>query len=474
MTRQVDAIVIGAGQAGPTLAMRLAREGRSTVLIERRHLGGSCVNFGCTPTKAMVASARAAWMARRAAELGVQIDGTIQVDMAAVKAHRDALVEQSRSGLRDGLQSAGVTLIDGHARFVAPREVQVGDRTLAAAQIFINTGARAALPPIPGLADSGYWTPTGVMQADAIPEHLLVLGGGPVGVEYAQIFHRLGSRVTLIERHGRLLEDEDTDVSEAVQHILEDEGIEVEVGAEAQSVQRGAHGITVAIDRGGSRAELAGSQLLIGLGRRPNSDDLGLAEAGIATDARGHIQVDSRLRTNVDGVWALGDVNGHGAFTHTAYNDFEIVANNLFGDGRRSLDDRIAAHAVYLDPPLGRVGLSETQTRASGRAVLIAKLPMTAVARARERAETRGFMKVLVDQETSLILGGAILGIGGDEVVQTLLALMYARAPYPVLRDAVGIHPTVNELLPSLVAGLQPMEAPMERPNASAGRTAAS
>lgn len=466
MTQRCDAIVIGAGQAGPSLAMRLGQEGLDTVLVERRHLGGSCVNFGCTPTKAMVASARAAWMARRAHELGVRIDGEVRVDMRAVKRRRDAIVEQSRSGLQDALRSSQhVTLIEGHARFIGPQRIQVGDDTLEAERIFINTGARTAIPPIPGLADTDYWTPSRVMEVDSIPRELVILGGGPVGVEYAQMFQRFGSRVTLIERHARLLSREDADVSEAIQQILEEDGVRVLVDAEAIAIE-GADGriaITVALGEGRDE-RVSGERLLIGLGRRPNSDDLGLEQAGIETGDQGHIRVDERLRTTADGVWALGDVNGEGAFTHTAYNDFQIVADQLFGNGERTLADRIAVHAVYLDPPLGRVGLGETETRGRGRPPLMAKMPMSAVARARERDETRGFMKVLVDPDSDAILGATVLGIGGDEVVHTFLALMAAGAPSRVLRRAMGIHPTVSELIPSLLERLEPIAPPIERP----------
>lgn len=466
MSQRFDAIVIGAGQAGPSLAMRLGQEGLETLLVERRHLGGSCVNFGCTPTKAMVASARAAWMARRAHELGVQIDGEVRVDMRAVKARRDAIVERSRSGLADALRSSErVTLLEGHARFTGPHRIQIGDQRLEAERIFINTGARSAVPPIPGLADADYWTPSRVMEASSVPGELVILGGGPVGVEYAQMFQRFGSRVTLLERHGRLLSREDTDVSEAVQQILEEDGIRVLLDAEATAVEDADGRISVTAALGEGREErVIGERLLIGLGRRPNSDDLGLDEAGIETGEHGHIRVDERLRTTADGVWALGDVNGEGAFTHTAYNDFQIVADQLFGSGERTLAERIPAHAVYLDPPLGRVGLGETETRARSRPPLMAKMPMSAVARAKERGETRGFMKVLVDPESDHILGATVLGTGGDEVVHTFLALMVAGAPSRVLRRAMGIHPTVSELIPSLLERLEPIAPPVERP----------
>jgi pyruvate/2-oxoglutarate dehydrogenase complex dihydrolipoamide dehydrogenase (E3) component len=465
MTQSFDAIVIGAGQAAPPLAARIAGEGLTVALVERRHLGGSCVNFGCTPTKAMVASARAAWAARRAGEMGVSVGGDVRVDMGKVKARRDAIVAASRRSLRDWLEGAeGVTLVEGHARFTAPDRVRVGERELRAPRVFVNTGARGVVPDIPGLAETGFWTPSRVMDVDRVPRHLLVLGGGYVGVEFAQMFRRFGSEVTLVERGARLLEREDTDISEAVQQILEDEGVEVLVAAEATRVEAAGGGVAVTLERGGEPREVRGSDLLLGLGRRPNSDDLGLEAAGVDRDDRGYIRVDEGLRTNVEGIWALGDVNGAGAFTHTAYNDYQIVADRLFGRGERSLADRIPAHAVYIDPPLGRAGLNETETRASHRRVLLAKMPMDEVARAKEIGETRGFMKVLVDGDSGLLLGAAVLGHAGDEVVQGLMGLMYARAPYQVLRDAVGIHPTVSELIPSLLERLEPLPAPVERP----------
>jgi len=459
MSERFDAIIIGAGQAGPPLAQRLADEGNAVAIIERRELGGSCVNFGCTPTKAMVASARAAWAARRAQALGVVIDGTVRVAMDLVRAHADALVQASRSGLRDAFEGhARISLIRGHARFRSPHELDVEGRGLSAPRIFIDTGSRAAVPPIPGLDGVDYWTATTATDTTELPEHLIVLGGGAVGLEIAQLFHRLGSRVSVIERHGRLLPNEDTDVSDAIQQWLEEDGIEVLVDAEATRIERHGSGPRVIVARGGGERAVAGSHLFLALGRRPNTDDLELDAAGVDTDARGYIGVDGKLRTPVDGIWALGEVNGHGAYTHTAYDDAQIVIDDLYGTGARSLERRIPAHAVYTDPPLGRVGLDETRARNTGRRILLGKLPMSAVARARERAETRGFMKVLVDGDSERVLGATVLGIAGDEVVHVFLALMAAGASYKVLRDMMGIHPTVSELLPSLLQGLRPVE----------------
>ena len=465
MSTDFDAIVIGAGQAGPPLAARLAGEGQRVALIERRHLGGSCRNFGCTPTKAMVASARAAWTVRHAAEFGVRVHGDVIVDMPAVIARATALVVRGRRGLREWLESTdGVTLVDGHARLAGERRVQVDGSTHRAGRIFIDTGSRPVIPDIPGLDDIDFLTSAQMAGLDRLPQHLVVLGGSYIGCEFAQMFRRFGSRVTLVERHARLMDQEDSDLSAAMQQVLEAEGIDVLTAAEATSVARRDGSVVVTVDLGaaGTR-EIAGSDLLLALGRRPNSDDLGLEAAGVETDDHGYIRVDDHLHTTVDGIWALGDVNGHGGFTHTAYNDHEIVADELFGDGQRSLANRIDAYAVYTDPPLGRVGTTEAQLRGSGRRALVATLPMERVARARERGETQGLIKLLVDAETERLLGAAVFGIGGDEVVHGILDLMYAGASYRVLRDSTGIHPTVSELLPSVLEHLEPLPPRAER-----------
>ncbi|MGD2076507.1 MAG: FAD-containing oxidoreductase [Gammaproteobacteria bacterium] len=453
-----DAIIIGAGQAGPALAVKLAHAGQRVAVIERQHVGGSCINFGCTPTKAMVASARSAWMARRAADFGVHIDGDIKVDMDAVAQRTARIVQESRKGLYRWLNStAGISLVEGHARFTAPDRIQVGDLLLHGERFFINTGTRPVVPDIPGLAETDFWTPARMTRVDHLPEHLVVLGGGYIGIEFAQMFRRFGSRVTVVERGARLLEQEDTDISEAVRQVLEEEDIDVRLETEASEVRAAANGVTVGVEGDGTGGELHGSNLLLALGRRPNSDDLDLEAAGVDTDEGGYIRVNDRLRTGVESIWALGDVNGKGAFTHTAYDDHEIVADTLLGEGKRSLGDRFAAHAVYIDPPLGRVGLTEAQARESGRRTLLAKMPMSGVARARERGETRGLMKVLVDDETDRFIGATIFGISGDEVVHSILNLMYADAPYQRLRDRMGIHPTVSELLPTLLERLEPV-----------------
>lgn len=459
MSKHFDAIIIGAGQAAPPLAAKLASAGRHVAVIERRHLGGSCVNFGCTPTKAMIASARAAWMLRHAADFGIDIHGEVRVDMTAVAARTTKIVEHSHQGLRKWLESVdGVTLIAGHARLTGDRQLQVDGAHFQAEQLFINTGSRAVVPAIPGLEQTDFLTSSQMARIDRLPEHLIILGGGYIGVEFAQMFRRFGSRVTLIERNARLMDHEDSDVSEAIQGMLESEGVEVLVAAEASSIQAERGALAVTLDQGAAGGrEIDGTDLLLALGRRPNSDDLGLETTGIETDERGYIQVDDRLHTSVDGIWALGDVNGTGAFTHTAYNDHEIVADELFGSAQRSLDERVDAYAVYTDPPLARVGLNEARLRGTDRRVLMAKMPMSEVARARERGETQGFIKILVDGDSERLLGAVILGIEGDEAVHGILDLMYADAPYQVLRDSIAIHPTVSELLPSLLERLEPL-----------------
>jgi len=459
MTEKYDAIIIGAGQAGPGLAVRLADEGMQTVLIERCHLGGSCVNFGCTPTKTLVASARAAHMARRAADFGVVLNGQVRVDMRQIKQRKDALVAASRDGLREWLQGTeNLTLLEGHGRFVERRRVRVGDRELEAPRIFVNTGTRGVIPPIPGLDSIDYLTASGMLELEHLPEHLLILGGGYVGVEYAQMFRRFGSRVSLIQQHARLLPHEDTDVSETVQQILEAEGVEVLTAVKTLRVETRDNTIRLALDGVEHSLSVEGSHLLVATGRRPNSDDLDLRATALETDERGYIPVDDKLRTAVSGIWALGDVNGRGAFTHTAYDDYTIVVNNLFGDASLSLERRIPAYAVYLDPPLARVGMTETRVRELKLQARIARLPMGEVARARERDETRGFLKILVSDTDQRILGASFLGIGADEAIHGILDLMYADAPISVLQRSVPIHPTVSELIPSLLQRLEPLE----------------
>ena len=450
-----DAIVIGAGQAGSPMALRLAAEGRSVALIERDAVGGTCVNTGCTPTKTLVASAAIAQAVRRAAEYGVTVAGPVGIDMARVKARVDAVVADKRDGLRQAIASATTCeLIAGQARFTATHEVAVGGRRLRADQIFLDVGSRPVVPSLPGLDDVPYLTSTTILQLDAVPAHLVILGGSYIALEFAQIHRRFGSAVTVIERGPRLVPREDGDISAAVQEILEGEGIVVRLGASVIGVERRDDGIVVRLDNpGGDVVEIAGSHLLLATGRRPNTDDLGLDAAGIARDPHGFIVVDDALATSQPGIWAMGDCNGRGAFTHTAYNDYEIVAANLLDGGARRVSDRISCYALYIEPALGRAGMTLAEAKASGRRVLVGERPMTRVARAVEKGDTRGFMRVIVDADSSEILGAAILGPAGDEVVHAVLDLMYARAPYTVLQHAMHIHPTVSELLPTIMAG---------------------
>ena len=462
MTTSYDAIVIGSGQSGPFLAVRLAEAGMKTALIEREHLGGTCVNDGCTPTKTLVASARTAYVARRAADYGVSIGGPVSVDMKAVKARKDRVVAHSVDGLTKWIAgTANLTLVWGHARFTGPNAVEVNGETLEAPKIFINVGGRAVLPTWQGIDDVPVLTNTSMMAVDTLPEHLIVAGGSYIGLEFAQMYRRFGARVTVVEYGDRLIAREDREVSREVQAILEREGVNFHFSVQSAKVTRsdGGKGVRVALNAGGRAHELAGSHLLAAVGRRPNTDDLGLDKAGIHTDTRDFIAVDDELRTSVPGVWALGDVNGKGAFTHTSYNDYQIVAANLLEGGKRRVSDRITAYALFTDPPLGRVGMSEAEVRARGKPALVSVMPMTRVGRARERGETQGFMKVLVDAESERILGAALLCIEGDEIVHSLLDVMAADASYKVIERAVHIHPTVSELIPTLLGNLMPLSA---------------
>jgi pyruvate/2-oxoglutarate dehydrogenase complex dihydrolipoamide dehydrogenase (E3) component len=450
--KRFDAIVVGTGQSGPSLAARLDGAGMSVAVIERKRFGGTCVNNGCIPTKALVASARAAWAARNAGLFGVQVGGPIAVDMKAVKARKDEIVRSSREGVERwmrGLKKGEV--LNGQARFVGPRRLRVGDEELEAERVFVNVGARASVPRIPGLEGVPFLDNSSMMEVDFLPEHLIVLGGSYIGLEFAQMYRRFGSRVTVIERGPRLLSRDDEDVAESIRSIVENEGVVVRTDAPIASV---APGPAVTLQSGET---IAGSHLLVALGRVPNTGDLGLDAAGVATDARGFITVDDQLRSSAPGVWALGDCNGRGAFTHTSYNDYEIVAANLLDGDPRRVSDRIVTYGLFIDPPLGRCGMTEREARASGRKVLVGRMPMTRVGRARERSETQGFMKVLVDAESKQILGAALLGVGCDEVVHLVLDVMYARAPYTVIQRAMHIHPTVAELIPTLLGDLQPL-----------------
>ena len=455
MAEKFDAIIVGAGQAGPPLAGRLTSAGQTVAVIERKLVGGTCVNTGCIPTKTLVASAHAAHVSRRSAEYGIGT-GEITVDMAKVKARKDKIVLDDRSGVESWLEDMeGCTLIRGHARFEGPHTISVDGRVLEADKIFINVGGRA-VADIPGLSDVDYMTNVGVLELDTVPEHLVVVGGSYIGLEFAQMYRRFGAEVTVVERGPRLTGREDPDVSDAIREILENEGITVICDAECIGVAREGNGVSVR-----SRADVpnvVGSHLLMAVGRRPNTDDLGLEKAGVETDGRGYIVVDDQLRTSVDHIWAMGDCNGRGAFTHTSYNDFEIVAANLLDDDPRRVSDRVPTYALYIDPPLGRAGMTVEEVRKSGRKALVGKRPMTRVGRAVEKGETQGFMKVVVDAETEEILGAAILGVGGDEVIHAILDIMTAKKPYTAISRTMHIHPTVSELVPTMLEEMTPLE----------------
>ncbi len=457
--KHFDAIIIGTGQAGPSLAAKLAGAGKKIAIIERNLFGGTCVNTGCIPTKTLVASARAAYMARRASDFGVMIDGSITVDMKKVKARKDNLSGLSNTGLEKWLKNMkNCTVYEGHARFEASHTIRVGEEHLTAEEIFINVGGRALIPPWPGLENVNYLTNSSMMAIDFLPEHLIIVGGSYIGLEFGQMYRRFGSKVTIVERGSRLIKREDEDVSEAIKDILENEGINIRLNAECIRIEKQEDTVRVGVNCEKGDREEEGSHLLLAIGRRPNTDDLGLDIAGVELDKKGHIVVDDQLRTNVPGIWALGDCNGKGAFTHTSYNDHEIVVANLLENDPRRLSDRILAYGLYIDPPLGRAGMTEAQVRESGRKALIGKRPMTMVGRASEKSETQGFMKILVDAETKEILGAAILGVGGDEVIHSVLDVMYAKKPWTVIQRAVHIHPTVSELIPTMLGELKPLE----------------
>lgn len=458
MTNQFDAIIIGTGQAGPFLARRLAAAGMKVAIVERKLFGGTCVNTGCIPTKTMVASAYAAHMARRAADFGVAIDGTVSVDMRRVKARKDAISGKSRMGLETWLKGMeNCTVYEGHARFESPRDISVGPDRITAGRIFINVGGRAAVPAMPGLEQVQYLTNSSMMEIDFLPRHLIIVGGSYVGLEFGQMFRRFGSEVTIIEMGPRLIQREDEDVSGAIQEILEREDIHVRLNAKCIAISRRSDETVAQVDCADGAPEVGGTHLLLAVGRRPNTDDLGLEKAGVAVDERGYIVADDQLRTSASGIWALGDCNGKGAFTHTSFNDAEIVAANLLDNDPRRVSDRIPTYALYIDPPLGRAGLTEAEVRKTGRRALVGKRPMTKVARAVEKGEPQGFMKIVVDAQTREILGAAILGTGGDEAVHSILDVMYAKAPYTVIQRAVHIHPTVSELIPTMLGELQPL-----------------
>ena len=459
MPTHFDAIVIGAGQAGPSLAGRLTQAGRKVAFIERKLFGGTCVNTGCTPTKAMVASAYVAYKARVAKTYGVTIEGAVSVDMKAVKARKDEIVLKSRTSVEGWLRGMeNCTVYNGHARFESANSVRVGDEILTADQFFINSGGRATIPDMPGIHTVPFLTNVSLLELDTLPRHLVIVGGSYVGLEFGQIFRRLGSEVTIVEKGPRLVHREDEDVSANIKEILEKEGIKIRLKAECIHLAMHGEDIAVGVNCDEDASASIGSHVLMAVGRVPNTDDLGLDKAGVSCDEHGYIIVDDQLRTNVPGIWAIGDCNGRGAFTHTAYNDFEIVAANLLDNDPRRVSDRITCYGLFIDPPLGRIGMTEAEVRKSGKPALMGTRPMTKVGRAVEKGESEGFMKMLVDAETKQILGASILGTGGDEAVHCLLDVMYARAPYTTIQRAVHIHPTVSELIPTVLGDLKPMK----------------
>jgi pyruvate/2-oxoglutarate dehydrogenase complex dihydrolipoamide dehydrogenase (E3) component len=458
MATRYDAIVIGTGQAGPYVARRLAGAGLSVAIVERGRFGGTCVNTGCIPTKTMVASAYAAHMVRRASEFGVDVGGDVRVDLARVMARKDEQSRGSREGLERSLKGAkNVTVYEGHARFESAHDVRVGDDVLSAERIFINVGGRASRPDMPGLDQVTTLNNSSMMDLDVLPEHLVIIGGSYIGLEFGQMFRRFGSEVTIVEMADRLIRREDEDVSAAILEILEGEGVRVRLNAKCIAFAKHGDGIAAHVDCTSGAPEVVGSHVLLAVGRVPNTDDLGLDAAGIAVDKHGFITVDDELRTSVPGIWALGDCNGKGAFTHTSWNDAEIVVANLLDNDPRRVSDRIQAYALYIDPPLGRAGLTAAQARERGRPALVARYAMSDVKRAVEKGEPYGFMKVVVDAETKQILGAAILGTGGDEVIHSMLDVMYAGAPYTTIARAMHIHPTVSELVPTMLGKLEPL-----------------
>jgi len=459
MVQKFDAIIIGTGQSGPALAQRLTGEGLKTAICERKLFGGTCVNVGCIPTKTLVASARTAYMARRAGDFGVIVDGDINVDMQAVKARKDDIVKQSNQGVTNWLKKMDdLTVYEGHASLEGTNRVRVNGSLIEAEKIFLNVGGRPSVPNITGIQEVDYLTSSSILEVDFLPEHLIIVGGSYIGLEFAQMYRRFGSEVTVVELGDRIIARDDPDVSAVAQQVLEQEGVKFALNANCFSVGREGDDVIVKVECDDGPPQVRGSHLLLAVGREPNTHVLGLDTAGVEMDKRGFVKVDDQLATNIPGIWAIGDVNGKGAFTHTSYNDYEIVVANLFDKDPRRVSDRIQCYGLFIDPPLGRIGMTEQQARDSGKDVLIGKMPMSRVGRARERSETDGFMKILIDAADNKILGAAIFGIGGDEIVHSLLDVMYAGAPYTTILRATHIHPTVTELIPTLLGNLEPLQ----------------
>lgn len=452
-----DAIIIGTGQAGPPLAGKLAGNGYKTAIIEKDQYGGTCVNVGCTPTKAYVASARRAWVAKNSADLGISIEGNVRVDLGKIKSRKDDLVKESRSGLKDFLENRdNLTVYNGDASFTGPKTVEVNGEELEADQIFINVGTKPRIPD--GFENIEHLTNASILELEEIPEHLIIVGGGYIGLEFGQMFKRFGSEVTIIDRNDMLLHNEDADIAEAITDIIQKEGITVRLSAECISSKKKKGEIVVDLDCEEDENTVIGSHVLIAAGRIPSTDALGLAEAGIKTNDQGYINVTEHLETNIKNVFALGDCNGEGAFTHTAYNDYQIMSSHLFDDGNRTLSDRFTCYAAFMDPPVARVGFNEKQVKEKGIKARMAIWPMSRVARAKEMGETQGMLKIIIEAETDKILGATFLGTGADEYIHAIIDMMYANAPYTTIRDAVHIHPTVSELIPTMLEELEPLE----------------
>jgi pyruvate/2-oxoglutarate dehydrogenase complex dihydrolipoamide dehydrogenase (E3) component len=456
MSKDYDAIIIGTGQAGPSLAERLGQSGRKVAVIERHLFGGTCVNTGCIPTKTLVASAKVANMVSRASDYGIEINGDVKIDMKKVKARKDEISGASNKGIESWLKSMeNIDVYEGHGKFVNNNSVKVNDEIFTAQNIFINVGGRANIPPIKGLNKVNFYTNSSMMGVDFIPEHLIVIGGSYIGLEFAQMYKRFGSEVTIVEMSDRLIQREDEDISENIKEILQEERINIRLSAECITAGKKNGKIQIGVDCESGDKEISGSHLLLATGRVPNTHDLGLENTDIKINKRGYIEVDDKLETNVTGIWAIGDCNGRGAFTHTSYNDFEIVAANILDSDPRKVTDRILCYGLFIDPPLARVGMNENEIKKSGRKALVGTREMSRVGRAREKGETKGFMKVIVDAKSKEILGAAILGIDGDEAIHCILDVMYAKAPYTTIQRAVHIHPTVAELIPTVLGSLE-------------------